>query len=408
MEPLRFFDDKEPLESPRASVETYASTIHDEEELEPEIPEYDPPEYDHRPYGSNVLAATPADFSELFPSRGRLHIHHDDSTLDGNMNLRIDTEIYSKGRECDMTLFHLRMHDLKNREFSLRRYCRDSGREVCHSSRKQQKPAATKRPGFGRSLSNAMNIMRPKSESRAPTLESLKRNDSGYGSMHSVDFDQDERPGSAGQSLATQPQLANDTVKLEFSNYAHADVKRTGVKGSKRYEFEYWGVTYAWRRVVKKDRGMKEIAYYLTKGGNDKALAHITPLSLTRACVDEEHSKGGWVPPCTMWLTDEGLIRGQKDIVDVVIASGLSALVDDAIRTHFQSKTSKQLLLPKMQMGVEYVGPKRLINEMFRRDSDSSQQSRPSSIRRPTTSGHSATVESRPPTATIRQSSYER
>ena len=406
----RFFDDRAPQESPRGSVETYASTVPSGEELPEDdgLPEYDVPAYDDRLYQSRVVPATPSDFSELFPSRRRLVVQHDDSTLDGNMNLRIDTEVLVQGRKCDMTLFHLRMHDLKEREFSLRRYCRDSGREVCHSTRKQQKQSALgqKRPSFQRSLSNALSSMRQKSEPRAPTLESLKRNDSGYGSMHSMDIDRDERPRSAGQGA--QQQASNDTVKLEFSNYAQVDVKRTGVKGSKRYDFEYWGVPYSWRRIVRKDAGCKGISYHLTRAGIENVLAYIAPSPMTNSRHHDEEKKGGWVPPCTMWLADEKVVQGQKDAVDVIVAAGLIALVDDAIRMTFKSKTSKQILIPKMQMGVEWVGPRHLINEMFRRDSGSNnQQSRPATSSRPST-GVLRETTSRTPSGAVRQSSYER
>ena len=405
------FDDRQLEESPRSSVETYASTVQSEEDFPEELPEYDLPEYTARPYESSAIAATPTDFSELFPSRRRLAIRHDDSTLDGNMNLRIDTEVSMHGRECDMTLFHLRMHDLKKREFSLRRYCRDSGREVCHSVRKNQKPAAEKRPGFQRSLSNALSSMRPKSEHRSstsPSLATLKRNDSGYGSMHSVDFDEDDRPKSSGQGAKAQDTPPTNTVKLEFSNYAQVEVKRASVKGSKRYEFEYWGTHYAWKRVTRKSHGLKEVAFHLTKTGTDQTLAFIVPVSLTSHQAQAEQQKGGWIPPCSMWIADDSIVRSQKDVADVVISSGLVALVDDSIRTHFHSKDAKQMLIPvpKLHVGVEYVGPKRLINEIFnRKDSGSSQQSRPSSSGRPSISGVGWTS-GRVAPSSVRTSSY--
>ena len=412
----RYFHDRRPQESPlssaRSSVETYASTVQSEEDLPEDLPEYDVPEYTARPYESSAIAATPSDFSELFPSHRRLAVRHDDSTLDGNMNLRVDTEVSIHGRRCDMTLFHLRMHDLKNREFSLRRYCRDSGREVCHSVRKNQKPAAEKRPAFHRSLSNALNSMRPKSEQRSstsPTVANLKRNDSGYGSMHSVDFDHDDRPLSAGNDDTSQEQPPSNNIKLEFSNYAQVDVKRTGVKASKRYEFEYWGIHYAWKRVSRKDGSGRETSYHLTKTGSDQVLAYIKPVPLTSRQTEEERNKGGWIPPCSMWIADERIIRSQKDVSDVILACGLMALVDDSIRTHFHSPDSKQLLIPvpKLSMGVEYVGPKRLINEMFnRKDMSSTSQSRPSSSSKPspTAAGNAGT---RRPAGSARQPSYE-
>ncbi|KAK5699585.1 hypothetical protein LTR97_005714 [Elasticomyces elasticus] len=413
----RFFEDRHPQASPRASVETYASTVDSEEEIvEEALPEYTAPEYFTQTRDSSVFAATPTDFSALFPSQRALLIHHDDTTPDGNMNLRLDTEVQSGGRRCDMTLFHLRMHDLKNREFSLRRYCRDSGREICHSALRQPKAAAPKRPGFQRSLSNALNIMRPKSESRAPTMDSLKRNDSGYGSLHSTDLEHEERPRTAGHGAPMLQQPSTDVVKLEFSNYAQVEVKRVGTKGSKRYEFEYWGTSYAWKRVVHKDRDHKEISYHLVQGGKDRILARIEPLPLSAARREEETSMGGWIAPCRMWLVDEAIIRGQKDAVDVVIASGLIALVDDATRARLKSKTPSRplsLAVPRLQsVEVEYVGPKRLMDGLLRRDTDPIPQTRPSSSRAAASSISSTsrgqTVRTSSTTSSRARPSYER
>ncbi|CAK4024261.1 Hypothetical predicted protein [Lecanosticta acicola] len=366
-ESSRCFSDIHPQESPRASIETYASTVQSEEDLPQEIPAYEVPEYTARPYEPTAIAATPSDFSELFPSHRRLAIRHDDSTLDGNMNLRLDTEVTMHGgRRCDMTLFHLRMHDLRDREFSLRRYCRDSGREICHSSRKLQRPPTQKRPGFQRSLSNALSSMRSKSEPKSPTIGSLKRNDSGYGSVHSaVDLDCDDRLQSSHSAPKPQPAADPNTVKLEFSNYAQLDLRRTGRTGSKRYEFEYWGRQYCWKKAVHKEAQSKDVSYHLIKAGTDHVLAYIIPSPLTPAQAEEEQSKGGWIPPCSMWIADESIVRGQKDVADVIVASGLVALVDDSIRARFHSRDSQPLFIPKL--GVEYVGPKRLINEMFKR-----------------------------------------
>jgi hypothetical protein len=57
------------------------------------------------------------------------------------------------------------------------------------------------------------------------------------------------------------------------------------------------------------------------------------------------------------------------------------ALVDNTIRERFHTKQEKPSILPK----VEYVGPKRLINEMFRPNRSQSHSSRPS-----TSHGHPA------------------
>lgn len=236
--------ESEPRAPAQTSAISCASTVGSDEELgeAARLPSDELPEHVAEPYESRVIPASPSDFSHLFPSHRPLTIRHDDSTLDGNMNLRLDTEVLIHGRKRNMTLFHLRMHDLKRREFSFRRYCRDSGREVCHTERKQQKARTEKRPGFQRSLSNALSSMRPRSECRTTTQSDLKRHDSGYGSLHSMESTEDDRPRSAGAPGAAPSAPSNDTIKLEFSNYAQLDVKRSGVKPHKRYEFEYWGM----------------------------------------------------------------------------------------------------------------------------------------------------------------------
>jgi len=345
-----------------------ASIVDSDDEFEDDdMPEYDPPEYTRERYEPSAIPARPADFSELFPSHRRLDIKHDDSTPDGNMNLRVDTEVKIHGRKCDMTLFHLRMHDLRNREFSLRRYCRDSGREVCHSIRKHQKAEVERRPGIHRSLSNALHSIRPKLEQRSstgPVMTGLKRHDSGYGSMHSSD--EEYRPTSSG-SIKSQEQPLSNTIKLEFSNYAQMDVNLS--KDKKRYEFDYWNGSYAWKRVTQK--GSNEVSFHLVekKQGNKKVLAYIRPIPLTDLEAADERDNGGWIPQCMMWIADAGVINESKDVSDAIVAAGLMALVDDSIRAHFHREESKLLLIPmsKLHMDVEYVGPTRLINEMFNR-----------------------------------------
>jgi hypothetical protein len=83
-----------------------------------ELPEFEVPEYSTEPYVANVIAATPSDFSELFPSHRRLQIRHDDSTLDGNMNLRVDTEVTVHGMNC-LFMSSVVTADLKSRWSSM-------------------------------------------------------------------------------------------------------------------------------------------------------------------------------------------------------------------------------------------------------------------------------------------------
>lgn len=363
----QYISDAPRCSSPTPTNENAASFVDSDEEDEDDVPEYDPPEYTRERYEPSAIPARPADFSELFPSHRRLNIRHDDSTPDGNMNLRVDTEVKIHGRKCDMTLFHLRMHDLRNREFSLRRYCRDSGREVCHSIRKHQRAEVERRPGIQRSLSNALHSMRPKLEQRSSTgpPTTLKRHDSGYGSMHSSD--EEYRPRSSGADVKTQEQPLSNTIKLEFSNYAQMDVNLS--KDKKRYEFDYWNGSYAWKRVMQK--GSDEVSFHLIdkKQSSKKILAYIRPIPLTDLEAADERDNGGWIPQCMMWIADEGVINASKDVSDAIVAAGLIALADDSIRARFHREESKLLLIPlsKLSLDVEYVGPTRLINEMFNR-----------------------------------------
>jgi hypothetical protein len=305
----------------RSSVDTYASTSEEDVVEEFDTPEYLVPQYNqynHEATSTNAIPTTPRDFADLFPTAKRISIRHDDSTIDGNMNLRVDTqveELYSKKQSY--TLFHLRMHDLRTREFSLRRYCRDSGREVCHSIRKYQKPPAEKRPVLQRA-STALASLRHKPESRPSTAAGLKRSDSGYesinGAGNEAEDEDDSRTKSTGYAKGPA-RMPTNTLKLEFSNYAHIDVKRRGAKGSKRYSFEYWGYNYTWKRIVNKDGDQESISYYLVRSDDVKEpLAHICPVRLTQPQAQEEKARGGWVPPCYMRITDEDILRSNNDI----------------------------------------------------------------------------------------------
>lgn len=355
--------------APKDSVDTYASTSEEEMAEDDDYPEYEVPQYNHEVFPVDAIPTTPRDFADLFPTTKRISIRHDDATIDGNMNLRVDTQVEGRRGKQNYTLFHLRMHDLRSREFSLRRYCRESGREVCNSIRKYQKPPSEKRPVLQRA-SSAFATLRHKPETRPPTPAGLKRSDSGYQSMRGLD-DEDESPKSAGSSKG-HALLPTNTIKLEFSNYAHIDVKRRGGRSNKRYMFEYWGHNYSWKRVVKKERDIETISYFLVRADSDKALAHISPVRLNQDQAHEEAARGGWVPPCYMRITDERILNALTDISDVVVATGLIALVDDCIKRRFHTKQSTQLHIPLMRnssfkMNMEYVGPKRLIDEVFNR-----------------------------------------
>ncbi|KAF3922799.1 hypothetical protein AA313_de0208612 [Arthrobotrys entomopaga] len=328
-------------------------------------------------YVSEAKPSTPPLFAHLFPSTRRLTIKHDDSA-DGNMNLRIDTDMSHSSEPARLiTLFHMKMNNLKNRDMVLRRYGRECGREVVNFRRKYAKPTSS-RPKLERSGSKLMNSLMGKSE---PKDRTLARQDSGYESGE----DEDEEFSDVEQKAPTAVDqtshgIPTNTTMLEFSNYAHVDLKRRGSKGSKRYEFEYWGKHYTWKRKITVYGQEESCSYYLINTATNNIIAHIRPDNLSPNEVAEEQAKGGFVPPSTMWLcddTEDSVIGSMCDVADVVVATGIYALVDDSIKRKFsRRKRVVQLVLPTMRgntvkMNMEYVGPKRLIDQVFNRPNGS-------------------------------------
>ena len=296
--------------NPRNSEEGYASTTSSLEDLGDDLPPFQVPEIPAYQSETQPLTSSPEEFSEYFPSTQKLSIRHDDTTIDGNMNLRIDTKARTfDGADVDLQLFHLRMYDLKRREFSLRRYSRDSGREVCHSSRKYTKPSVMRRPGLQRSMSNALSSLRSKSESRTPTLMSLNRHDSGYDSLHEDDLGDDI--GNQSPRPSGSMPIPTNTTQLEFSNYTHIAVKRRGTKTGNRYELEYWGTKYAWNRAVVRSNNFEQVSYHFINTKTSAPLAHIVQLPLSESEQEKETSKGGWVGPCGMFFELSALNRSR-------------------------------------------------------------------------------------------------
>jgi len=288
---------------PRESANTYCSTVASFEDLVDEDYLYPVPHpygYHHKaPPPPQAVPSTPSEFGELFPSIRCLSIRHDDSTLDGNMNLRVDTNVAAVGdAEKNVTLFHLRMYDLKTRDFSLRRYGRDCGREVAHIKRKTIKPTP-QRPKLQRSVSKALHSFRGKTEPE-PVMK-LNRQDSGYSSSG---FDEEEEEEE--QKSSSETTQNTNICTLEFSNYAHVDLTRRGGKVSKKYDFEYWGKSYSWKRVkqVGPHAGAEEISYQLANNSTGNIVAYIVPDPLSAAQAQAEEAKGGLVPPCSFWFRD--------------------------------------------------------------------------------------------------------
>ncbi|KAF2155029.1 hypothetical protein K461DRAFT_276215 [Myriangium duriaei CBS 260.36] len=342
-----------PAADARASVQTYdssASFAHESPEDDSRSDSsFEPPHFYQDDYYDDTIPTTPADFSKLFPSTRKLCISHDDSTPDGNMNLKVNTEVRTpKGRIQNMTLFHLRMYDLKAREMSLRRYDRNSGREVCHSTREYFKPSVPARPGLQKTISSAFANLRTRSDSRMNTLATTSPDP-----RHSFESDElGARPNPDGPDSGARVRVPDEITRLEFSNYAKVEVKRRGAKASRRYDFEYWGTTYSWKRITVHDGEDEQTSYHLVRAGGSDVLAKITPKPLSPAERTHERRRGGWVPPCHMWINDERLIRGQKDVSDVVVASGLATLVDDCIKRQFRDASPKNAMsILKWQTG---------------------------------------------------------
>ncbi|EFW17982.1 conserved hypothetical protein [Coccidioides posadasii str. Silveira] len=326
-------------DDPRTSTSTYASTIPCREELKKKIhTELVRDRYEAFP--AEAIASNPTSFGRLFPSCRKLMVSHDDTTRDGNLNLRVSTLVTeTRGRQCEVILFHLRMLDLQERKFSFRRYCRQSGREVCHSARKYRECANEKRyTAF--SWAN-FSPFRTKSKSQQTNLNHLRRQDSGYKSGTEEDESSEKNgfPERDAPPSQNEPSPTN-TIKLEFSNYAHVDVRRRGSKISKRYDYEYWSTKYQWRRSIRHHGGSEELSYHLYDLSKPKPVAHIVPEALAPMEAFDEESKGGWVPPSSIWISDAAIFGKMSDIADisVVIATGLIALVDDNIRRRWHNK----------------------------------------------------------------------
>jgi hypothetical protein len=215
------------------------------------------------------------------------------------------------------------MYDLFSRKCSFRRYCRDSGREVCHTSRKEATPHH-ERPVFRRSWSSMLASFRPSSSGsnshhgHALVTDHLKRRDSGFGPGKKLDlrgmpdetFDQD-----SSSSSPHDRQLA-DTILLEFSNYAHVELKRRGGPGARRYEYEYWSTRYQWRCECRREGDLREVSYSLVDMRSSRTVAHMVPDILTPLEAVEEESKGGWVPPSSLWISDPAVYERMPDVAE--------------------------------------------------------------------------------------------
>jgi hypothetical protein len=172
-------------------------------------------------------------------------------------------------------------------------------------------------------MSNALATLRSKPEfkrrnSGGSVKHSPKRQDSGYGSAGD-DFCGEDDVASFMASETRKPSslpMPTNTTKLEFSNYSQVDVKRRGGKNHKRYEFEYWGSTYKWRRAINKESPEKAISYHLFKDDSNRPVAHIVPEVRSHSQRRTEEAAGGWVPPCSMWISDQKALSSLTDVAE--------------------------------------------------------------------------------------------
>ena len=288
-------------------------------------PRYEVPDRRLEFFPTDPIPSNASTFADLFPSSRRLLIRHDDTTLDGNMNLRVDTTVpHRSGYQADVTLFHLRMYDLFTRRFSFRRYCRDSGREISHSERKKT-PALNKR--LAHSCSVALANLRPGFASANGTCsEQLKRRRRRHSESRPAKQDVIlEIAGPNGHVLENTttttpdrpvPETFTNTVMMEFSNYAHVEVRRRNAGVSKYYEYEYWTTKYQWRREFRRDGDLRNVSYHLVDMHTSKTVAHLVPDILTPMEALEEESKGGWVPPSSMWISDSAVYEKMSDVAE--------------------------------------------------------------------------------------------
>ncbi|KIW32480.1 uncharacterized protein PV07_04025 [Cladophialophora immunda] len=313
-------------QDPRASTETYTSTVASE--TDSSRPPSLCPLMRHICYKPDAIATTPIEFGELFPSTRRILIQHDDTTPDGNLNLRIDTELtISKGHKLKLTLFHLRMYDLAERQFSLRRYQRQSGREVCNSKRKYLKPVAQQSSSLPSS---------PRRRSFTSTLaklnfRALKSKPEPKPAQEMRDEESDDDFSSFAAQVDVKATIPTDTIRVEFSNYAQVELERRKT-GDGRYEFEYWGERYSWRRNIYRDESELVFSFELITSSSGACIAHITPDKLSQRQSRQEAALGGWIPPCSLRLTEKEI---SNDLGDVIMATGLMTLVDDCIKRHW-------------------------------------------------------------------------
>lgn len=330
---------EEPLEiSPRDSFATYASTLDFEDE--PDFSSRGPmPRRRQQLYEADTVPATTHEFARLFPSSRRFMIQHDETSSDGNLQLRLDTETSQTPtrRTKKVTLFHLRMKNLKERDCSIRRYCRDSGREVAAAKKRYIKSTNSTPVDYEPSIQSTKRASKRLSAalhnlSMKPS-HAIHHVDSGYASEE--DDDDVDKQFEETLRTITSPEedvisTPTESIKLDFSNYAQVVLNTR----SKDYEFEYWGYHYKWKVEKHHDNGEIVYSYELYREGSKKRVAVIMPDALGAEEAHWEAKQGGWIPACSMRLLQQDIT---DHLGDVIVTTGLMSLTDDCIRRHFHA-----------------------------------------------------------------------
>lgn len=243
---------------------------------------------------SKFRVTNSANFNDYFPSSRLMKICHDTREVDGHLNLRVETDHLN--RHGPIQLFHLCIKDLEKRKFSLRRYERASGREVCKTARKRV-PATSELPQSP--LTAWENIKLSSAALNIPSLFFLQKSQRRYGERHRVQ-------GHTDTSFCIENSsdlVITNITRLYFSNYAQVWIKQCVTRFSNHYNFEYWGYEYFWKRRVRK-RGAKnkKVSYHLYRTGEILPIAHIIPQDWSGQQKFEQLQMANWIPPCNFWI----------------------------------------------------------------------------------------------------------
>lgn len=86
------------------------------------------------------------------------------------------------------------------------------------------------------------------------------------------------------------------------------------------------------------DKQLNIFSFHLMRDDKKYAVAHIVQEVQSPSQVEAEKRAGGWIPPCYMWISDQSVLDAMTDVADVIVATGIVALVDDCIRQEWQVK----------------------------------------------------------------------